>query len=400
MRYKLSQLFDIIGGGTPKTERKEYWGGTIPWLSVKDFNNDRRYVYKSEKCITEQGLANSSTTLLQKGDIIISARGTVGEMASIPFPMAFNQSCYGLRAKKDLVDSDFLYYLVKLKVVELKHNSHGSVFDTITRDTFDGIEVNIPPRVNQEKIGKLLTQIDEKIELNNAINYNLQQQAEALFKAWFVEYLPFGGVQPSDMQYVPLEKLCAIVTKGTTPTTLGKPFTDCGVHFVKAESILDTHAFDPSKFCFIDDETHRFLKRSVIANNDILFTIAGTLGRFAMVDDEILPANTNQAVAIIRADASISPYYLYSFFLGNWHIDYYSKRIQQAVQANLSLATIKSLPIPILGNTEMQEFLSIFEPIIKRVKCNEIENRRLVILRDTLLPKLMRGEIDVSDVEI
>ena len=131
MKYKLSQLMAIIGGGTPKTTNSEYWGGTIPWLSVKDFNNDKRYVYTTEKTITEKGLFNSSTTLLQKNDIIISARGTVGEMASIPFPMAFNQSCYGLRANESIIDTDYLYYLVKLKVVELKHNSHGSVFDTI-----------------------------------------------------------------------------------------------------------------------------------------------------------------------------------------------------------------------------------------------------------------------------
>lgn len=173
MKYKLSQLVEIIGGGTPKTTNPEYWGGSIPWLSVKDFNNNNRYVYSTEKSITEKGLASSSTCLLQKDDIIISARGTVGGMASIPFPMAFNQSCYGLRARREIVDTDFLYYLVKFKVKELKHNSHGSVFDTITRDTFDGIVVEIPNLLMQRKIGQLLANLDEKIELNNAINDNL-----------------------------------------------------------------------------------------------------------------------------------------------------------------------------------------------------------------------------------
>ena len=163
----------IIGGGTPKTTNSEYWGGTIPWLSVKDFNNDKRYVYTTEKTITEKGLFNSSTTLLQKNDIIISARGTVGEMASIPFPMAFNQSCYGLRANESIIDTDYLYYLVKLKVVELKHNSHGSDYDTITRDTYNGIEVDIPSKPTQRQIGRLLSKLDEKIELNDKINNNL-----------------------------------------------------------------------------------------------------------------------------------------------------------------------------------------------------------------------------------
>ena len=162
MRYKLSEIMDLIGGGTPKTSVPEYWDGDIPWLSVKDFNNDARYVYTTEKRITQKGLENSSTKLLQKDDTIISARGTVGEMAMIPFPMAFNQSCYGLRAKPGIVDPVFLYYLVKQKVHILRKNTHGSVFDTITRDTFDGIEVEIPDVSVQVQIVDELKSFDDK----------------------------------------------------------------------------------------------------------------------------------------------------------------------------------------------------------------------------------------------
>ena len=173
MKYKLSELMEIIGGGTPKTSKTEYWNGDIPWLSVKDFNNDYRYVYKTEKSITKEGLDNSSTKLLDKGDMIISARGTVGEIASISYPMAFNQSCYGLRANGDLITSDFLYYLIKHNIAILKQQTHGSVFDTITGDTFDGIDVDIPDIEEQKKIASLLSDLDTKIELNTKINENL-----------------------------------------------------------------------------------------------------------------------------------------------------------------------------------------------------------------------------------
>lgn len=173
MKYKLSDIMLLIGGGTPKTSVSEYWNGNIPWLSVKDFNNDCRYVYSTEKYITQLGLENSSTKLLQKGDVIISARGTVGEIATIPFPMAFNQSCYGLRAKKEIVTADYLYYLIKHNVYILKKNTHGSVFDTITRDTFDAIKVDIPNIEVQNKVTSILSDIDAKIELNNRINKNL-----------------------------------------------------------------------------------------------------------------------------------------------------------------------------------------------------------------------------------
>lgn len=164
---------DIIGGGTPKTTMSEYWNGKIPWLSVKDFNNDYRYVYQTEKNITELGLENSSTNLLQEGDVIISARGTVGEIATIPFPMAFNQSCYGLRARKNIITADFLYYVIKNNIFRLKKNTHGSVFDTITRETFDGIEVDIPDIEEQKIVTSILGNYDEKIELIRVINNNL-----------------------------------------------------------------------------------------------------------------------------------------------------------------------------------------------------------------------------------
>lgn len=173
MKYKLSEVMHIIGGGTPKTTKAEYWNGNIPWLSVKDFNNDLKYVYKTEKNITQEGLENSSTKLLQKNDLIISARGTVGEIAVIPFPMAFNQSCYGLRAKKEIITSDFLYYLIKHNIYLLKQNTHGSVFDTITQETFDTIEADIPSINDQAKIASILSNIDDKIALNTFINNNL-----------------------------------------------------------------------------------------------------------------------------------------------------------------------------------------------------------------------------------
>jgi type I restriction enzyme S subunit len=173
MKYKLSDLVSIIGGGTPKTSKTEYWNGDIPWLSVKDFNNDFRYVYKTEKRITQLGLENSSTKILNKGDMIISARGTVGEIASIPYPMTFNQSCYGLRAKENMITSDFLYYLIKYNISILKNQTHGSVFDTITKSTFDEIWVDIPGIMMQDKIATILSIIDKKIELNYEINKNL-----------------------------------------------------------------------------------------------------------------------------------------------------------------------------------------------------------------------------------
>lgn len=300
---------------------------------------------------------------------------------------------------------DFIYYaLTKQEVTEqLQAIAEQSVsaYPSLKPSDIENLEFMLPDKKTQERIVAILRSIDEKIKENNAINNNLEQQAKAIFKSWFVDFEPFGGVQPSEMQFIPLQELCKVVTKGTTPTTLGKSFTSSGINFIKAESILDNHSIDSSKFAFIDEETNALLKRSIIKANDIVFTIAGTLGRFAMVDKSVLPANTNQAVAIIRPDETkVTPAYLYSFFIGNWHNEYYSKRIQQAVQANLSLTTIKSLPIAVLKNTTMSNYDKLVSPLFALMKNNEEENRRLSKLRDALLPRLMSGELDVSNIEI
>lgn len=141
---KLSTLIQIIGGGTPNTNKAEYWNGGIPWLSVADFNTGKRFVNTSEKTISELGLQNSSTKYLEIGDLIISARGTVGVVAQLAARMTFNQSCYGLRGLEE-VDNGYLYYILNKEVAQFKNNAYGATFGSITTKTFDSIRIPVPP---------------------------------------------------------------------------------------------------------------------------------------------------------------------------------------------------------------------------------------------------------------
>lgn len=233
---------------------------------------------------------------------------------------------------------------------------------------------------------------------------------KAVFAHWFKEFAPFQdeetyeseiGDIPSSVKLIPLSDLAKVITKGTTPTTLGFEYKASGINFIKGESILDDHSFDYGKFAHIDDETNAALKRSIIEDRDLLFTIAGTLGRFAMAEKGMLPANTNQAVGIIRVDEGLlTPEVLLSYFIGGWQEDYYSRRIQQAVQANLSLTTLRSLPVPVLEGEKRLGYEAQVLPIIRAFETNNAESRQLAELRDALLPKLMSGEIDVSKVDL
>ena len=195
------------------------------------------------------------------------------------------------------------------------------------------------------------------------------------------------GLIPNGWRYELLGDLCECVTKGTTPTTLGKDFTETGINFIKGESINDDHSFNKVLFAHIDDETDELLKRSRIYENDIVFTIAGTLGKFALVDNSVVPANTNQAVAIIRT-SKISPEMLYSYFIGEWQVEFYKKNTQQAVQANLSLGTIKDLPILLPDDEGRTRYMQHINPFITAIKTNFAEIERLYELQNQLLTRL------------
>lgn len=389
---------------SPKSVDNGYYMASVKDFTAYgfDFSNCRKISEADYLKLKKQGCVPES------GDILVGKDGARYFEDVIIYRQkeqpALLSSIAILRVDDTKVTSEFLYYTLKSPTVkkDVRDNyGSGSAIPRIVLKDFKRMPISFPSLKEQKKITNICVLLDEKIQLNNRINKNLEQQAKAIFKSWFVDFEPFGGVQPSEMQFIPLQELCKVVTKGTTPTTLGKSFTSSGINFIKAESILDNHSIDSSKFAFVDEETNALLKRSVIKANDIIFTIAGTLGRFAMVDNSVLPANTNQAVAIIRPDeAKITPAYLYSFFIGNWHNEYYSKRIQQAVQANLSLTTIKSLPIAVLNNTTMSNYDKLVSPLFALMKNNEEENRRLSKLRDVLLPKLMSGEIDVSNIEL
>ncbi len=193
----LGSFIELIGGGTPKTTVPEYWNGDIPWLSVADFNDDNRWVSDAEKKITDIGVKESSTKMLNKGDIIISARGTVGALAQLSRPMAFNQSCYGIRSKEG-VDQEYLYYLLKASIPKLAGIVHGAVFDTITKDSFEHVAVTVPDTKTQKKVAEILSAYDTKIQNNNKIIKNLEETAQILFNEWFVKFR-FPGYEKGKM---------------------------------------------------------------------------------------------------------------------------------------------------------------------------------------------------------
>jgi type I restriction enzyme S subunit len=350
--YKLGEIIKIVGGGTPKTSECRYWNGNIPWLSVVDFNNDRKYVYETEKHISVEGLNNSSTKILSKGDIIISARGTVGAMAMLGKDMAFNQSCYGIQPTK-LVDRDYLYYLLFSSIQELKHNSHGGVFDTITRDTFDTIEILLPSLKEQKRIASILSSLDDKIDLLHQENKTLEAMAETLFRKWFIEDAK------EEWEKGLLENLIII-------------------KYGKDHKVLD----DGNIPVLGSGGIMRYANKAIYSKESVLIPRKGTLNNVLYINEPFWTVDTMFYTEMKKNNIAK---FVYLFIKT---IDLESMNVGSAVPS-LTVQELNNIPLNIPEQEYFDAFENITNPLFTKIKNNNKQIKNLSITRDSILHKLM-----------
>lgn len=391
----LSDLVDVIGGGTPKTTEESYWNGSIPWLSVKDFCGDKKYVYNTEKSITVEGLNNSSTKLLHKDNIIISARGTVGELAMIPYDMAFNQSCFGLIPKGNN-DPHFVYYLLKDKVRSLKSQTQGSVFDTITKATFDRIECADYSEEDQHRIASILSSLDRKIELNNKINADLEEMAQAIFKNWFVDFEPFkdGKFVDSELGMIPegwkVGRLTEIASymNGLAMQKFPPENNEDSLPVLKIKELGQGFCGTDSDRCScnIKDECK-------IHNGDVIFSWSGTL-----LVDVWCGGDCGLNQHLFKVTSKDYPKWFYYYWTKHHLQEFVHIAKDKAVtMGHIKRGHLEEAMVAIPDNDSMEKAHELFEPILSKMISLRLESSRLSLLRDTLLPRLMSGELEVPE---
>ena len=301
-----------------------------------------------------------------------------------------------------------------------RFKSHGSAREIFDWSEMYDTELPIPSIEKQREIVNEYNTIINRIALNEKLIQKLEETAQAIYKQWFVDFefqnengLPYKSNDGKMVWCEELEKevpegwkikilsdFCTKITKGTTPQIMySEKSENAFVNYIKGESLKENHTFDSKKTSYIDEITHKELNRSILAEYDICYSIAGTLDKFAIVDKTILPANTNQAIAIIRIDESkINRFFIIGLFLSNYQIDYYNFNIQQAVQANLSLETISSLPIIVPEDKVINKLGFIIEKIFSNKLSIDLENQKLEEIMDLLLAKMTRVESEIKTV--
>jgi len=410
-KWKTAILADhikIIGGGTPKTAIDEYWNGSIPWISVVDFVGDRRWIHDTEKHITPKGLENSSTKLLHKGQIIISARGTVGELGQVTKDMAFNQSCYGLDGKEDL-NNDYLYYLLKNKIKEFQQKGHGAVFNTITTDTFSQIIIPLLDINEQSKIAKILTDLDSKIELNQNMNKTLETIGQAIFKHWFVDFefpdeygRPYkssgGKMIDSELGEIPkgwkigkLNDVAEVIGGGTPRTNIKEYFCEKGIAWLTPKDLSGfTGKFIQHGATDITEDGLKNSSAKLMPKGTILFSSRAPIGYCAISENEI---STNQGFKSLIPKQGICSEFLYQFLIHN--LELIKSRAHGSTFGEVPGSVMKNIEILIPPMDLLKDYGKIVESLNQKIQSMQHQNRYLTDIRDSTLPRLISGKIRV-----
>lgn len=405
--YPLGEIAKIKGGKRlPKGSLLVSVKNEHPYIRVTDMGN-RFIPIDKLMYVPDDVFPSIKNYITNTNDVLLSIVGTIGEVAIVDEKLnnaSLTENCVKIKPLESNLNPFYLYYfLISTKgQEEIKKGIIGSTQPKLPLYNIDKIQIPLLPIDNQVAIAEFLSSLDDKIELNLQMNQTLEAMAQAIFKEWFVKF-NFPGFDgeledglPKGWNMGKLGDVCERITKGTTPTTLKKQFVEKGINFIKAEGIDDIGNFIPEKFAFIDEETNEMLKRSIIQENDIVFTIAGTLGRVAKVDKSILPANTNQAVAIIRVADNKMVNFVYHLLRSDVIKSTLISKAVHAVQANISLGVLSAADIVIPTEKIIQLFNEILNPIEEKLLSNVYETRTLTQIRDSLLPKLMTGKIEIQ----
>lgn len=392
IKVKISDIGEVVGGATPSTKNEQFYNGDISWITPKDLSDFKgRFISHGERNITQQGLESCSTRLLPKNTILFSSRAPIGYVAIAKKNMCTNQGFKSV-IPNEKIDYMFLYYLLKYNKDRIETMGSGTTFKEVSGSTMRNIEVEIPRSITEQiKISNLLDAIDSKIENNQKINSNLEQQMQAIFVKMFGESIDTLGDCDTTLSGL----VESVDNRGKTPP-LSPDVTDYPIIDVRALSgssrIIDYN--NCSKF--VDEETYNnWFRNGHPQPYDILISTVGSLAEMKLFLGNI--GCIAQNVVGFRCK-QISPLYIYQYlnYIKNDLVAYNIGSVQPSIKVTHIIKHHIFLP----DKCEIDKFDEIARDMTNQIyaNCKEIEN--LTQLRDTLLPKLMSGEIDLSNISI
>lgn len=409
--YKMDDVIDEISMGPFGSDVKKefYVNKGIPILNGSNLQGFKLQE-NSFGYLTEEKADSLNKCNAHRGDIIVTHRGTLGQIVYVPSDSKYDryvisQSQFRFRCKPDLVDVQFLVYYFHTREGQYKILANASQVGVpaLARatSTFRLIDIKLPSLADQRRIASILSSLDRKIELNNKINADLEEMAQAIFKNWFVDFEPFkdGKFVDSELGMIPegwkvgrLDEIADVVG-GSTPSK-AKPeyYTQKGIAWLTPKDLSNHPAVYTSRGEIdITEEGYNSTSTKLMPKGTILFTSRAPIGYISIAQNDIC---TNQGFkSLVPKKAGTC--FLYCF------LKYVTPEIENKSTGSTfkeaSGALMKSLQVIMPDQKVFEEFEEIVSPLFARIESLEKENSRLSLLRDTLLPRLMSGELEVPE---
>jgi len=407
----IGDVAEIVGGGTPSTKDEFNFNGDIPWITPKDLSGyTHRYIARGDRNISKKGLQNSSARLLPKDTVLLTTRAPVGYVAIATNPVSTNQGFRSL-ILRDGYEPEFFYYLLKSNTDYLRAHASGTTFGELTGSTLKGLSFRIPPLPEQRAIAHVLGTLDDKIELNRRMNQTLETMAQALFKSWFVNFEPFRdqGMHDSALGEIPvgwrvgkLEEIAYFV-KGVSYRS--DDLQDSDVALVTLKSVARGGGYQPQglKPYTGEYESEQELRPGevIVAHTD-LTQKAEVLGRAARVQAHpaVRTLVASLDLVIVRpTQHKASNEFLYGLLSRDEFQEHAYGYANGTTVLHLSTKALPEYQCIIPPLNIISDYTRIISPLYQLFDSNEMQSSILVSIRDTLLPKLLSGEIRVRDAE-
>lgn len=403
MEWKEVRLGDICtrvcSGGTPKSTNLSYYGGEIPWLNTKEIDFNR--IYSTEKTITDSGLNNSSAKWIVPNTVTVAMYGaTAGKSCIVKVPMTTNQACCNLTINDEVADYEFVYYSLKNDYTTLASLANGGAQQNLNAQIIKDYVLKMPSLADQRRIASILSSLDRKIELNNKINADLEEMAQTIFKNWFVDFEPFkdGKFVDSELGMVPegwkvgtLGDMGTIVC-GKTPSKANSNYYGGDIPFIKIPDMHGNVFVENSEDRLTEEGSLSQIKK-LIPPYSLMVSCIATVG---LVSINTKPSHTNQQINTVIPHNKSALFYLYQHIKNN---EEFLKNMGRGGTTTLNVNTKSFSNIRLLIPSEiaLEQFHGIVEGLFKKIEQNLHESRTLSLLRDTLLPRLMSGELEVPE---
>lgn len=390
----------LFSGGTPNTKIDEYWNGDLNWLSSGE--TGQRFIYDTKKKITQKGASESSTRFADKNFIVIATAGqgnTRGQTSLLKTQAYINQSVIAIDCNKKIADNIWFFYNLSNRYSELRFISESnSIRGSLTTNILSTLKVLLPKLPEQRAIAAVLSSLDDKIELLREQNKTLEATTQAIFKEWFVNFnFPgaTGKMIDSELGQIPdgwrVGKIKDLVDILSGFAFSSSDFSQDGEYrLVTIKNVQDRH-FDPETKDRLSVLPSRMPDYCKLDTGDILLSLTGNVGRICLVNsDKFL---LNQRVAKLKERNPIDYAFTYLLFLQDSIFSLLQSTASGTAQQNLSPIQTKEIEIIIADRKILDQFGMVANKLIQKINNNNYQIENLSKLRDTLLPKLMKGEV-------